>query len=85
MKHIDTLKIFFVIALCLVIHLIGYGQDYLMSNAPITDCNGFFMDSGGSNNYGANENLTTTICPDGASGTHVRLTFSGVHFRRRQR
>lgn len=54
-------------------------QNYLMNGTPITDCNGFFLDSGGgSNNYGANQNFTTTICPDGTTGTHIRLNFSGV-------
>lgn len=54
-------------------------QNYLMNGTPITDCNGFFLDSGGgSNNYGPNQNFTTTICPDGTSGTHIRLNFSGV-------
>ena len=51
-----------------------------MDGSPISSCNGFFMDSGGgSGNYGANENFTTTICSDGSSGTHVKLNFSGVN------
>lgn len=55
------------------------GQNYLMDGTAITDCSGFFLDSGGGNgDYGANENFTTTICPDATSGTHVRLTFSAV-------
>lgn len=78
MKHIYTLKVFFITVCSLVLHTSIDAQNYNMSNNPITDCNGFFMDSGGDNNYGANENLTTTICPDGSSGTHIRLTFSGV-------
>lgn len=54
-------------------------QNYLMDGTPIDDCQGFFMDSGGnSNTYGPNENFTTTICPDGSSGTHIQLLFSGV-------
>jgi hypothetical protein len=54
-------------------------QNYLMDGSPITDCGGFFLDSGGGNgNYGANESFVTTICSDGTSGTHVKLTFSGV-------
>lgn len=54
-------------------------QTYLMDGSPITDCSGFFLDSGGGTaNYGPDENFTTVICSDGSSGTHVRLTFSGV-------
>jgi gliding motility-associated-like protein len=54
-------------------------QNYLMDGSPITDCGGFFLDSGGGNgNYGANESFVTTICSDGTSGTHIKLTFSGV-------
>ncbi|MCB0704861.1 MAG: proprotein convertase P-domain-containing protein [Saprospiraceae bacterium] len=54
-------------------------QTYQMDGSPITDCSGFFTDSGGSGNmYGPNESLTTTICSDFSSGTHVRLNFSGV-------
>ncbi|MCB9283975.1 MAG: proprotein convertase P-domain-containing protein [Lewinellaceae bacterium] len=56
-----------------------YGQNYLMNGTPITDCGGFFLDSGGgSNPYGPNQNFETTICPDGSTGTHIRLNFSGV-------
>lgn len=50
----------------------------MMSNSPITDCSGFFTDSGGGNDYGPNENFSTTICADNSPGTHIRLTFSGV-------
>jgi gliding motility-associated-like protein len=54
-------------------------QNYLMDGTPITDCNGTFYDPGGpSNNYGINQNFTTTLCADGNGGTHVRLSFSGV-------
>ncbi|MBK7335086.1 MAG: proprotein convertase P-domain-containing protein [Saprospirales bacterium] len=55
------------------------GQNYLMNGSPINDCGGFFLDSGGgANNYGANQNFTTVICPDFSTGTHIRLNFSGV-------
>lgn len=55
------------------------GQNYLMNGSPINDCSGFFLDSGGgANNYGANQNFTTTICSDGSTGTHIQLVFSGV-------
>jgi gliding motility-associated-like protein len=50
-----------------------------MSNSltQINDCGGFFLDSGGgTGTYGANENFTTTICPQGNAGTHVQLIFS---------
>lgn len=54
-------------------------QNYLMNGSPVTDCNGTFYDSGGqSGNYANNQNLTTTICSDGSSGTHIRLDFSGL-------
>jgi len=56
-----------------------FSQTYLMNGTPITDCSGTFYDSGGgSGNYGNNQNLVTTICSDGTSGTHVQLNFSGV-------
>jgi len=54
-------------------------QNYLMNGTPINDCNGFFIDSGGnSGTYGPNENFTTTICPDGSTGTHIRLFFPNM-------
>ncbi|MBI5917309.1 MAG: proprotein convertase P-domain-containing protein [Bacteroidetes bacterium] len=58
---------------------LAFGQNYLMNAAltSVTDCSGFFLDSGGGNNsYGANQNFTTTICPDNTTGTHVQLVFS---------
>jgi gliding motility-associated-like protein len=57
----------------------GFSQDYIMNGSPITDCSGFFLDSGGNAGpHGPNQNLTTTICPDGSTGTHIRLQFPGV-------
>ena len=48
------------------------------SLTQVNSCSGFFLDSGGNNgNYSANENFTTTICPQGNGGTHVQLVFSG--------
>lgn len=58
---------------------VGYGQSYSMDGTPITDCSGFFYDSGGSTgDYGSSESLTTTICSDATDGTHVQLIFSAV-------
>ncbi len=55
-----------------------HAQDHPMTNETFEDCDGFFLDSGGNGNYGSNEDLTTTICPDpGAVGTHVQLLFTG--------
>ncbi len=57
----------------------AFGQTYLMDGSPVADCNGSFYDSGGpAGNYANSQNLTTTICSDGSSGTHIRLEFSGV-------
>lgn len=54
-------------------------QSYLMNGNPITDCQGFFQDSGGgSGSYGVNENFTTVICSDGTEGTHIQLIFSSI-------
>ncbi len=54
-------------------------QDHLISGGDFSDCEGFFLDSGGlDNGYGSNENYTITICPDGTTGTHVQLIFSRV-------
>lgn len=51
-------------------------QNYIMNGNPINDCSGFFLDSGGnSGGYGPNQNITTTICPDGSTGTHIQLFF----------
>ncbi len=57
-------------------------QYHLISNGSVVDCDGFFLDSGGNlGNYGPNENFTVSICPDGSSGTHTRLRFSGVDLK----
>lgn len=54
-------------------------QIYTMDGSPITDCTGFFMDSGGSGGgYGTNENFTTTICSDASTGTHIQLQFANI-------
>ena len=72
-------KLSWVSCLILLSSSISFAQVYNMDGTPITDCSGFFYDSGGSTgNYGSSESLTTTICPDGTSGTHVQLVFSAV-------
>jgi gliding motility-associated-like protein len=54
-------------------------QNYVMNGSPVADCNGTFLDSGGSaGSYSNNQSLSTTICSDGSAGTHIRLDFSGV-------
>lgn len=54
-------------------------QDHLITERNISDCDGFFLDSGGNTaGYKANERDTVTICPDATVGTHVQLVFSRV-------
>ncbi|MEN0003837.1 MAG: proprotein convertase P-domain-containing protein, partial [Bacteroidota bacterium] len=54
-------------------------QEFLITNDTITTCDGLFYDSGGpSGNYGIDEDFAFTICPDGSSGTHIQLVFSGT-------
>lgn len=56
------------------------GQNHTMQDGiTITECDGFFLDSGGNNSgYGPNENMTMTFCPNGVDGTHVQMIFQGV-------
>lgn len=55
------------------------GQTYSIEDSFISDCRGQLYDSGGATAaYQANETHTLTICPDGSSGTHVRLFFSSL-------
>lgn len=57
-------------------------QYHLISNGSVVDCDGFFLDSGGNTgDYGPNEDYTVSICPDGSTGTHTRLRFSGVDLK----
>ena len=66
-------------ALIAVMALPLFAQNYTMNGSPITDCNGTFYDPGGpTGDYGDNQAISTTICSDGASGTHIRLSFSGA-------
>lgn len=58
-----------------------FGQPYFMdgNDQIITTCGSYLMDSGGAaSNYGPNQKITLTICPDGSSGTHTQLIFSGT-------
>ncbi|MCF8237650.1 MAG: proprotein convertase P-domain-containing protein [Saprospiraceae bacterium] len=72
-------RIFLFIALLCLWSLPLSAQYHLISDGSIVDCDGFFVDSGGNlGNYGPNENFTISICPDGSTGTHTRLRFSGV-------
>jgi gliding motility-associated-like protein len=56
-------------------------QNYLMTSSlsSVTNCNGFFLDSGGGNgNYGNNQHFSTTICPTG-QGNFIQLVFGPVN------
>ncbi len=76
MKPVFLVRFFF----CVSASLISWGlmaQNYIMSNSPINACTGIFYDPGGpNNNYGPNQNFTTTICATGTAGTHSQLIFS---------
>ncbi len=53
-------------------------QVFTMDGSNIMSCDGFFMDSGGSDaNYGSNEFFQTTLCPDNSGKTNISLQFSG--------
>ena len=69
---------YFFCLLLLTIQFSSFAQTYIMDGSPINDCTGFFQDSGGDNDYGVEENLTTTICSDQSNGTHVQLVFSSI-------
>lgn len=67
------------LALFFALTTAAYGQTYTMTGAPIASCSGTFFDSGGNaGDYSNNQNLHTTICPDGLGGTHILLQFDSV-------
>ena len=65
-----------IITLVLAVNL-SYTQVYVMDGEtnPV-NCSGSFVDPGGlSDEYPASVTLEALICPDGATGTHIRLDF----------
>jgi gliding motility-associated-like protein len=57
--------------------LAAFGQSYSMNDPQISDCNGIFFDAGGPGvDYPDDGAQTTTLCANGSSGTHIRLTFN---------
>ncbi len=67
--------------LLLFVSFASFSQVIAMANGTFNACGGGFLDSGGegSSGYSANENITTTICPDGA-GLSVYVTFAVFNF-----
>ena len=69
-------KIFWTLLITIFYNLPSFGQIYTMDGSDITDCTGFFMDSGGgANDFGINESFSTVLCSDGVDGTHIQLQF----------
>ncbi len=67
-----------VLVFCLSFSVLN-AQNYFMDGTPITDCNGFFEDSGGYFfSYGVNENFTTTICSDQDVQRYIQLDFPNI-------
>ncbi len=73
-------KLYFV-SLILIWSVAASAQIIPISNGSINTCSGTFTDSGmESGGYGANEDLTFTICP-GTQGGNIRLSFTEADFR----
>lgn len=73
MKQIYPIKIFLASILFLLISINSFGQNYTMSNSPITTCSGTWMDPGGTNNYSNSQNFTQTIT---ATDGQLQITFN---------
>lgn len=72
--------------LVILVGLLVFGrttaQVHRISDGNFTGCSGLFVDSGDiEGNYGPNENYTVTLCPDGTTGSYIRLTFSSPDIR----
>ena len=73
MKQIYPIKIFLASILFLLISINSFGQNYTMSNSPITTCSGTWMDPGGTNHYSNSQNFTQTIT---ATDGQLQITFN---------
>ncbi len=70
-------KIAWLLFLLVFVSQNGWSQSYNMSNGTISTCSGNFYDSGGTGNYGNNQNFTYTICPS-TSGSKISVSFSSL-------